>query len=77
MGASDVLLALEYVRDNDLPFVVKVSAIQSLNVTDNWSLQNAGHSVDAASSSTGVIIYLGHMRGVMVDPHTKLVWVQV
>ena len=40
-------------------------------------IQSGGHSVEAASASTGVIIYLGLMRGVMVDTHNKVAWIQV
>src|SRR3954467_9460809 len=60
-GVSDVIAALRFARDNDL----------------DVSVRGGGHSVTGhALCDGGVVIDVGPMKGVRVDPARKTAWVQ-
>lgn len=58
-GAADVVEALRYARERQLPVAVR----------------STGYSLAGHSSTDGVLIDLGLMRGVRVDPVTQTAWV--
>src|SRR3954467_8872508 len=60
-GVSDVIAALRFARDNDL----------------DVSVRGGGHSVTGhALCEGGVVVDVGPMKGVRVDPARKTAWVQ-